>query len=137
MSFLLIQTSLPEGQNQNNLQCQTLHYIKQVRDSKIPSVSSSGAPTVLIPQVNRKTSVRQRFYMVGLFSKSNSTWNRKAKLFWNVYRMTKKTYQLVIFERNNTAKFTKICIYPNLRTASPNLKSDSNCSYTKCPKISI
>ena len=49
----------------------------------------------------------------------------------------KKTCQLVIFQRNNTAKFTKICIKPNLRMASSNLESYFNYFYTKCPKIAI
>ena len=53
------------------------------------------------------------------------------------YRVTKKTCQLVIFQRNNTAKYTKICIEPNQRTASPNLRSDFNYFYTKWPKIAI
>ena len=51
--------------------------------------------------------------------------------------MTKKTCQLIIFERNNTAKLTKICIKPNSKMASPDLKSGFSYFYTKCPKIAI
>ena len=66
--------------------------------------------------------------------KAESTYIKGVSLISNVYsnvpmyphnnRVTKKTCQLVIFQRNNTAKFTKICIQPNSRTASQNLKSD-------------
>ena len=49
----------------------------------------------------------------------------------------KKTCQSIIFEKNNSAKFTKISIKPLSRTASPNLKSYFCYSYTNCPQINI
>ena len=50
-------------------------------------------------------------------------------------RSNQKTCQLIIFERNNRAKFTKICILPNSRTPSPNLKCDFSFFHTSGPKI--
>ena len=62
---------------------------------------------------------------------------KNGSFLTNIIQGDKKTCQLVIFQRNSTAKFTKICIQPNSKTASPNLKSDFHYFYTKCPEIAI
>ena len=49
----------------------------------------------------------------------------------------KKTCQLIIFWRVNTAKLTKICRKPISRTPSPNIRSDFGFSYTEFPKIAM